>query len=104
MSDICTASSIREGFGLNIVEAMACSVPVIATKNRGHNSIITDNMNGFLVTQNNIEEYTEKIIRLIEDDNLKNKFISNGLNDCNKYSNNTILKKIKDILMEHTGE
>ncbi len=48
-SDVCVASSIREGFGINLVEAMYCGLPVVATDNRGHRSVITDGENGFLV-------------------------------------------------------
>ena len=72
-ADICTASSIREGFGINIVEAMYCNLPVIATNNRGHQEIIHDGENGFLVGINDTKEMAEKVERIIHDDSLRAK-------------------------------
>lgn len=46
MSDIAVSSSIREGLGLGIVEAMACGLPVLCSVNRGHSEIIIDAQNG----------------------------------------------------------
>ncbi len=48
-ADLCTASSIREGFGINLLEALYCGVPVIATDNRGHQMVIDHGQTGFLV-------------------------------------------------------
>ena len=65
MSDICVASSIREGFGLNIVEAMYCGLPVVATNNRGHSTIIVDGINGALVNINDYRSMANKVEALI---------------------------------------
>lgn len=46
MSDVAISASIREGLGLGIVEAMACGLPLICSKNRGHSEIIIDSQNG----------------------------------------------------------
>lgn len=42
-------SSDEEGFGMVVVEAMACAVPVVATRCGGPEGIIIDGKNGFLV-------------------------------------------------------
>lgn len=63
-SDFCLSASSREGFGINIVEGMLCGLPVIATKNRGHNTIL-DNKCGFLFNLGDEEEFI-KIIKLIK--------------------------------------
>ncbi len=49
ISNLAVSTSIREGFGLNIVEALFCNIPVIATNNRGHREIIENGVNGFLI-------------------------------------------------------
>lgn len=65
-SDVCVASSIREGFGLNLVESMACGLPVVAFENRGHREIVKNKENGYLIKQNAVAKmakYIEKIMR-----------------------------------------
>lgn len=101
MSDICTASSIREGFGLNLVEAMAMGVPVIAARNRGHESIIKDGENGFLVEQSDEQAFCDKIVLLVQNNSIKQKFIENGLLTKDLYDSKSVLKEIKNILEEH---
>ncbi len=65
-ADICVASSIREGLGLNIVEAMYCGLPVVATNNRGHVDIIKDGENGFLVDIGDDKRMAEIIEDIID--------------------------------------
>lgn len=98
MSDICTASSIREGFGLNLVEAMACKIPVIATRNRGHETIIKNGVNGYLVELDDVKDLKEKVLSLIDDKVLYDRFSNNGYKEVGKYSSDTILNNLKRIL------
>lgn len=101
MSDICVASSIREGFGLNLVEAMSCKIPVVATINRGHKTIINDTENGFLVPLNDEDFFASRIMQLIEDKGLTMSIVQKAFEDCEKYSSQKILLEIKKILEEH---
>ena len=63
MSDIAVASSLREGLPVNIMEAMACGLPIIAIDNRGHRELVSNNKNGWLV-EKDINEISERIISL----------------------------------------
>jgi glycosyltransferase involved in cell wall biosynthesis len=47
-ADVMALPSIAEGFGLAILEAMACGVPVICTHNTGGVDLITDGQDGFV--------------------------------------------------------
>lgn len=71
-SNICVASSIREGFGLNLVEAMYCGLPVVAKRNRGHITVIENGKNGFLVE--NASEMATSIRILLNDHEMIQKF------------------------------
>jgi glycosyltransferase involved in cell wall biosynthesis len=47
-ADVMVLPSIAEGFGLAILEAMSCGVPVICTHNTGGADLITDGQDGFV--------------------------------------------------------
>ncbi|XJZ26736.1 glycosyltransferase [Bacillota bacterium Lsc_1132] len=42
ISDLAVASSLREGLPVNIMEAMACGLPVVASDNRGHRELVEE--------------------------------------------------------------
>lgn len=64
MCDIAVASSLREGLPVNIMEAMACGLPVVATDNRGHRELVEDGENGWLASPENAVEISDKIMWL----------------------------------------
>lgn len=73
-ADVCTASSIREGFGINLLEALYCGVPVIASDNRGHRMIIQHGENGFLVPLGDHEQMAGYVKQLLTDPTLYARF------------------------------
>lgn len=73
-ADVSVASSIREGLALNIVEAMYCGLPVVATDNRGHVPIIRDGENGFLVHVDDGAGMAQRVVQLLEDPQLRARF------------------------------
>lgn len=76
--DIYTASSIREGFGVNLIEAALCGIPAIASDNRGHREIITDGENGFLVPTDAPALLAEKVEALADDAALRDRLTENA--------------------------
>ncbi|MFW9768341.1 MAG: glycosyltransferase family 4 protein [Candidatus Thorarchaeota archaeon] len=71
--------SREEPFGLSIVEAMACGVPVITTNVFGPKEIIQNNYDGIAVPPNDVEALTVAIVKLLEDDELRTHISENGL-------------------------
>lgn len=59
--------SRREPFGLSIVEAMACQVPVVASNVFGPKEIITHNTDGILVHPNRLHKIAESVLTLLGD-------------------------------------
>jgi glycosyltransferase involved in cell wall biosynthesis len=53
--------SLVEGFGMVLLEAMACGIPVIATSNVGGSDIITDGVEGFIIPVRDVEALKEKL-------------------------------------------
>ncbi len=69
-ADFCVASSYREGLAINLVEAMYCGLRIVATNNRGHEAVITDGQNGFLVPVNDNELMVKRIKEIEADKNI----------------------------------
>lgn len=53
--------SLVEGFGLVLLEAMACGIPVITTPNTAGPDIIQDGVEGFIIPIRDVEALKEKI-------------------------------------------
>ncbi|MEH2250261.1 glycosyltransferase family 4 protein [Nostoc sp.] len=53
--------SLVEGFGLVILEAMACGIPVITTPNTGGLDVLTNGLEGFIIPIRDVEAIKEKL-------------------------------------------
>lgn len=59
--DVMVFPSLFEGFGLVLLEAMSCGIPVIATPNGAAPDLLTDGEDGFLVPIRSAEAIAEKL-------------------------------------------
>jgi alpha-maltose-1-phosphate synthase len=53
--------SLVDGFGLVVLEAMACGIPVIITVNTGASDVITDGVEGFIIPIRDIDAIKSKL-------------------------------------------
>lgn len=105
MCDIAVASSLREGLPVNIMEAMACGLPVIATENRGHRELIQQNYNGLIVKGNCLEEMGIMMKMLMADQAMLTAFGECGREMMErKYSVKNVLNQKSNIYMEFMRE
>ena len=94
--DLGVSCSKREGLGLNLIEIMLCKKPVIATKNRGHNELIENGDNGFLVDFDK-DELADKIYKLFNDKLLLSKMGKTGHENALRYSKETVIGELASI-------
>jgi N-acetyl-alpha-D-glucosaminyl L-malate synthase BshA len=73
LADVSLMPSEMESFGLAGLEAMACGVPVVATRVGGVSELITHGEDGFLGTVGNIDELSGHAIRLVSEPHLHEK-------------------------------
>lgn len=69
--DLLALPSRNEGWGLSLMEAMAFSKPVVATRVGGIPELVTDGVEGLLVEQGDIAGLGNAISRLLEDDDAR---------------------------------
>ena len=97
-SDMFILSSLWEGFGHVIVEAMACELPVISSDCKsGPNEIINDNFDGMLCKTGSHKDMKQKINLLALDNNKKNKMIKNALSKMRKFEDKLIVKSYEEL-------
>jgi N-acetyl-alpha-D-glucosaminyl L-malate synthase BshA len=68
LADLMIMPSEMESFGLAALEAMACSVPTIATRVGGVPELVTDGINGLLFPVGDVEAMAVAAIDLLRDD------------------------------------
>jgi glycosyltransferase involved in cell wall biosynthesis len=70
-SDIMLMPSYQESFGVAALEAAAYGLPVIATNVGGIPEIVNDGVNGILIEPGNVNELSDAMIKLANDENMR---------------------------------
>lgn len=76
--DVFSLTSLWEGFGIVLIEAMACSLPVVATNVGPIPEIVIHNETGLLIEPENPAAISKAIIQLLENSQLIRQFGANG--------------------------
>ena len=66
--DIFVMSSVTEGLGTSLLDAMACGKPIVATTAGGMPEVVKDGKTGILVPPRDHEAMADAIIRLLTDE------------------------------------
>jgi L-malate glycosyltransferase len=72
ISDLLLLPSETESFGLVALEAMACEVPVVASKVGGLPEVVADGIEGFLVEPRDTETMAKRALTILADDYFRN--------------------------------
>ncbi len=100
-SSIMVLPSRSEGFGMVLIEAMACGLPCVSFDcPHGPADIIQEGLDGFLVENGNINELASKITILIENENLRKQMGIKAKENAKFYLPEDIVKQW-DILFKN---
>lgn len=103
-SSILVQPSRTEGFGLVLVEAMVCGLPVVAFDcENGPRSLITDGEDGFLIPAFDVELFSERLITLMSDEKLRAKMGEKGLVKSQQYHISKIAQHWKQLFEDLVG-
>lgn len=102
-SDVFVLPSIEDGYGLVILEAQACGLPVIATVNTGSLESIQDNINGFIIPIRSSTAIAEKLLFLYQNPNIAKAMGKNALQSVSMRGGwdtyfSQVLKEYSEIL------
>lgn len=100
-SDCSLIASCYEGFNISIIESFSCSTPVIAYDVKyGPKALIENDVNGFLVEDGNIVEYAEKIISILENEELKSDMSKSAQFSAVDFLEDKIIEKWNMLVFE----
>ncbi len=106
-SSILVQPSRTEGFGLVLVEAMACGLPVISFDcENGPRSIISHGEDGFLIPPFDIDLFSDSLVRLMNNNDLRKAMGLKGQLKSQRYQIDSVGKQWKllfDELMQNNG-
>ena len=90
-SSIFVLSSRFEGFGMVLIEAMACGLPVVSFDcPAGPDEIITDGVDGLLVPSGDVHVLAEKLMVLMTDENLRRRLGQQARQTAQRYDMTTL--------------
>ncbi|MDO8265054.1 MAG: glycosyltransferase family 4 protein [Candidatus Parcubacteria bacterium] len=99
-ADCFVLPSLKEGFGIVILEAMACRVPVIGTDVGGIKDIIENNKNGILVSSKDSSVLAAALERIRSNPGLALQLADNALSALNRYNWSNISERVFDIYLK----
>jgi len=87
-----------EGLGVVLLEAMACRTPVIGSRVGGITDIIKDGFNGLLSEPKDAQDLASKVVELLLDEELRQRFADNGLKTVtDRFSWDVVVKQFADL-------
>lgn len=102
--DVFVNCSLQESFGVAVVEAMACKVPVVVTDTPGYREIVNDGQNGIVLQDRKPETMAEAILKMLEDRLAAETLAHNGYEKVSKeYDWNNNVQTMIDLYNEIRG-
>ena len=101
-ADCFVLPSLKEGFGIVILEAMAAGVPIIGTKIGGILDIIDDQKTGILVEPKNPQEIAGAIFKIYTQPQLSQNLVKSSLSKLIKYDWQNVVEKVYQIYQQLT--
>lgn len=105
--EIYVAASRLESFGVAILEASACGLPVVVSRVGGLPEVVRENVTGLLVEKDNVAQFTQALLTLIQHPRLRHTMGAAGIQWVKQqydWQNNvTALERIYDLVAMKSG-
>ncbi|MEU6844926.1 glycosyltransferase family 4 protein [Streptomyces sp. NPDC046716] len=101
---VAAVTSTFESFGMTIVEAMRCGLPVVATDcPHGPGEIIHDGIDGRLVEVGNVDAIAGGLLELINDDKRRQEMAARALTSSERFDPARIAERYESLFGSLTG-
>ena len=102
-SKLYVSTARYEGLPYSVIEALALSKPCVVSNCDGNRDLITNDYNGFVIDNEDIEEFSKKIKLLFQDDELLKKFSKNALKSFEEnYNIEKNISNLEEIYNEYS--
>lgn len=95
--------SPKEGWGLTVVEANACGVPVVASRSPGLVDSVRDGQTGFLVEHGSVEQLAGKLVEILVDKGLRERLSAGAVEWAGRFSWDTCGTLSAELIEEVAG-
>lgn len=101
-SDFLVCSSRWESFGLIIIEAMSCGIPVVSFDcDNGPRNIITDGEDGLLAKSGSIVDLADKINQMIENSSERRQMGVHALRNVDRFKEEVVFKQYLELYRQY---
>lgn len=95
--DIICLTSKNEGTPVSLIEAQASGNPVVSTNVGGIENVISANETGYLSDVGDLEQFTINLLKLIENESIRNNMSNKGRERSSLYSFENLISNIKSL-------
>jgi glycosyltransferase involved in cell wall biosynthesis len=98
--DIVVLTSFNEGTPLSLIEAQLCGKPVVASNVGGVKDTLINGESGFLIDDHSLQKFSDAIVLLAHDKELRNKMGENGKHFATaEFSKETEVAQMRNIYL-----
>ncbi len=102
-ADLLLLPSTSESFGLSALEAMACGVPVLASKVGGLPEVVVDGETGFLIDPDDLDGFADAGVAILENRARWKTFRENAVQRAGDFSQDIVVPKYEELYREVTA-
>lgn len=100
-SSILALSSRYEGLAMVLLEAQAAGLPIVSFECKcGPKDVITDGGDGYLVEEGNVAQLAEKLLKLINDEELRRRMGAEAYRNSERFSEERVMAQWVELFNE----